>query len=75
MLRTGEADVVQAIPPEEAEKMQKENPNVQIIPRGQVTFLYIGWMNIDPVLYKQSKKYNRIRCLAQKSASGAYLRN
>jgi peptide/nickel transport system substrate-binding protein len=56
MLRTGEADVVQAIPPEEAEKMQKENPNVQIIPRGQVTFLYIGWMNIDPVLYKQSKK-------------------
>ncbi|RFM24415.1 MAG: ABC transporter substrate-binding protein [Candidatus Thermochlorobacter aerophilum] len=56
MLRTGEADVVQGIPPEEAEKMRKENPNVQIIPRGQVVFLYIGWMNIDPVLYKQSKK-------------------
>jgi len=56
MLRTGEADVVQGIPPEEAEKMREENPNVQIVRRGQVVFLYIGWMNIDPVLYKQSKK-------------------
>ncbi|MFN3394466.1 MAG: ABC transporter substrate-binding protein, partial [Candidatus Thermochlorobacter sp.] len=56
MLRTGEADVLQAVPPEEAEKMKKENPNVQILPRGQVVFLYIGWMNIDQNLYNQSKK-------------------
>lgn len=56
MLRTGESDVLQAVPPEEAEKMKKENPNVQILPRGQVVFLYIGWMNIDQNLYNQSKK-------------------
>lgn len=56
MLRTGESDVLQAVPPEEAEKMKKENPNVQILPRGRVVFLFIGWMNIDQNLYNQSKK-------------------
>lgn len=56
MLRTGEADMVQGIPPEEAEKIKKENPNVSIQQRGMVTYLYVGWMNIDQNLYNQSKK-------------------
>ncbi|MBC8043660.1 MAG: ABC transporter substrate-binding protein [Rhizobacter sp.] len=60
-LKTGEADFVQQLLPNDAVVLERDNPNTEIRERGYMVYDYIAWMNIDNEHYNKTHKEKDIR--------------
>lgn len=57
LLKTGEADVVQNLSPDDAIELARDPASpVNIFERGYISYDYVAWMNIDQALYNQTKR-------------------
>ncbi|MCS6988396.1 MAG: ABC transporter substrate-binding protein [Chloroherpetonaceae bacterium] len=57
LLKTGDADVVQNLSPDDAIQLARDPASpVNIFERGYISYDYVAWMNIDQKLYNETKR-------------------